>query len=428
MKKSLILKGLSIVCSTLLIGYNVSFTYAIDNSLVDMSIEKSSSSGNAQWIQDGKVVYPVTQLDAEWSSFYLTSERVDACQIPQYIIESMTTSQLLQAVIDYPMYATLYMYDDMQTGYKKLLEYCNALKALLERENCRETVIENYIRYAIPEKRARDWSSIFDVNNPEKGFDTITQNDELYSDVVKDAMTVYAMDMMELILAEFSSEECNMSRIEEKEIIDVVVNKSIDKNNSELYEENNPYTYFDIACDVINNNPSASVMSVSSNMVMLKSPGGEPFWVEKCDKYTNGTSIDWVSYVKSIPGAKWVASTDYPFNCHSYAWLSKRYPSNYKYYVLAKVPSALYDDPKYTKYNNSPVADGDIAFWNNSQHSGIVVDKTMQPVRDADDGRVLSQYPLSPKIMSKWGGGPIVLHYLNAYEGFSCGVTYYHFK
>ncbi len=110
------------------------------------------------WMQNGKIIYPVTPTDEIWQSLCTTTERVDACRI----LEEMTTLQLLLAAIDYPMSGPLYMYSDMETGFEVLTEYCGALEELLSRSDCMETVTEYYLDFDIPENKIVDWSLIID--------------------------------------------------------------------------------------------------------------------------------------------------------------------------------------------------------------------------------------------------------------------------
>ena len=65
----------------------------------------------------------------------------------------MTTYDLLRAVEQYPLLGTMYMYTDMQEGFEVLVSQCNALKELLEREDCLSTVMREYQSYEIPEKK-----------------------------------------------------------------------------------------------------------------------------------------------------------------------------------------------------------------------------------------------------------------------------------
>ena len=47
--------------------------------------------------------FPVTQNDSEWAEFTTKQEMLDVCQIPQDKLESMTTTALLETVLDYPL-------------------------------------------------------------------------------------------------------------------------------------------------------------------------------------------------------------------------------------------------------------------------------------------------------------------------------------
>lgn len=393
------------ICMVIMLLFNMVITF--ENSYEVVGSDDISNG----WLQGDVIVYPVTIIDDEWKKLITTTEQIEACQIPRNIIEGLTTEQLLQAVIDYPLSGTLYYDIDMNIAFQNMIERCDALSELLMREDCIEVVIKKYEDYKIPEKRVKDWSDIIDEEDPAVGGNKIIENKELLKLALIDARKIYAIDIMEMIMA-YKLEDMNMEG--EIHVIDTIVEKTNIKENSELYSNNNQATFFDAVCVETNEKETRA----ATNKVTLESPSGYKFTVTKSTINKNCDYATWAANVAAVEGATMVSIAEVDFNCHSYAWLSGLYPEGYKHYILETVPEQLYDDPKYKKYKD-PTYNGDIVYWNNSRHSGILTNKTLRPI-STNDKRV------SPLIISKWGGGPIVQHYLNYEFGLESGVTYFH--
>ena len=368
------------------------------------------------WMQDGKIIYPVTPIDEMWQSLFTTTERVDACRIPDEILDKMTTLQLLLAAIDYPMSGTLYMYSDMETGFEVLTEYCGALEELLSRADCMKTVKEYYVNYNIPENKIVDWSRIIDEDDPAEGANAIINDPELLELATADYRIMYAIDLMEMIMA---SKTLELDSAGQEQLINIILDKKEDKDCSELFEKTDDCTYLNVVCEQIDADGTTVFMSSSNDVtVTLRSPSGNTFTVRKNNNTQTCDYEVWAPIVAQTPGAVMVTVASKAFNCHSYAWLSDLYPNDYTKYWLDLVPSALYNDPAYKKEKN-PLHNGEIVHWESSRHSGRLYGTDIYQV-PGSGGKI------SPKILSKWSNGPMVLHYINAYEGFECGVTYYY--
>lgn len=206
------------ICMVIMLLFNMVITF--ENSYEVVGSDDISNG----WLQGDVIVYPVTIIDDEWKKLITTTEQIEACQIPRNIIEGLTTEQLLQAVIDYPLSGTLYYDIDMNIAFQNMIERCDALSELLMREDCIEVVIKKYEDYKIPEKRVKDWSDIIDEEDPAVGGNKIIENKELLKLALIDARKIYAIDIMEMIMA-YKLEDMNMEG--EIHVIDTIVEKLI---------------------------------------------------------------------------------------------------------------------------------------------------------------------------------------------------------
>lgn len=52
---------------------------------------------------DGKYTYPITQYDKEWGDYPTVEEKYALCYIPKKILNTITTQELLELVLDCPL-------------------------------------------------------------------------------------------------------------------------------------------------------------------------------------------------------------------------------------------------------------------------------------------------------------------------------------
>lgn len=86
-------------------------------------------------------IYPVQPDDPEWAALTSASEMLAACRVPAEVIDALSTPQLVEAVLDYPMRIYIILFDDYQTGLEVLEGQCDALAALMEREDAASAIV-----------------------------------------------------------------------------------------------------------------------------------------------------------------------------------------------------------------------------------------------------------------------------------------------
>ena len=85
-------------------------------------------------------IYPVQPDDPKWAELTSASEMLAACRVPAEVIGALSTPQLVEAVLDYPMRIYILLFDDYQTGLEVLEGQCDALVALMEREDAASAI------------------------------------------------------------------------------------------------------------------------------------------------------------------------------------------------------------------------------------------------------------------------------------------------
>ena len=89
--------------------------------------------------------YPVRPGTAEWASLENHQDKVDACQIPEDILSSMSTEELVQTVIAYPLNIDMFAYDNTTTGFEVVASHFNGLQELQSRSDSVSELIDLYL-------------------------------------------------------------------------------------------------------------------------------------------------------------------------------------------------------------------------------------------------------------------------------------------
>lgn len=109
----------------------------------------SSGDPDRPWFANpGDAVYEYSVTPerdpARWAALMSAGQAVAALQIPRRQLRSMTTSELLAAVLDYPLLGNFQAYDSPQEGLVTLTRESAALGELLRREDTPRVVVEAY--------------------------------------------------------------------------------------------------------------------------------------------------------------------------------------------------------------------------------------------------------------------------------------------
>ncbi len=88
--------------------------------------------------------FPVKPGTNEWRQFQTHDEMIRHCQIPDSIISSMSTKDLLESYLNYPLIMDMFAYDNLKDGFDKTNNTLNCFQILLKREDIGKIIIEKY--------------------------------------------------------------------------------------------------------------------------------------------------------------------------------------------------------------------------------------------------------------------------------------------
>jgi hypothetical protein len=90
--------------------------------------------------------FPVKPGSEEWKAFQSSEEMVNACQIPYNILTFISTEELLNICLRYPLFLDIHFANNLQDGNNYIISSFNGLKTLFERKDCLEVLLNFYLR------------------------------------------------------------------------------------------------------------------------------------------------------------------------------------------------------------------------------------------------------------------------------------------
>lgn len=379
--------------------------------------------GTKKWKKvNGKYQYPVTPYDKEWGNYILNEEMYTACQIPQEILDRLTTEELLELVLDCPQLIDIYSYDSIEEGVKLLAERFNGMNALLTREDCLAVVSRYYLEYKIPEKQQLDYDALLPGDDPD--YYTIVNNEELMRKAEEDAKVMLTLNLCEAVI-EIASDENKMSVQEKQTVTKLILQKNQEKAESECVE--GPSTEVEKEDSLLNecravisgSATSKTIKSNTSRRSASKSTSGSFKLADggivnytipaNSDKIPDSEIAQYLNkysqiHLKNGDNAVTTAGGGgtKAYNCYNFAWLKKYDPANlWKKCVISNDSS--FKNYKYFTHANSPSSAGWVG--SGKGHAVYVVKKEVSYV----DSR--NQLISAPLVKSKWGAnGPLLQH------------------
>lgn len=116
--------------------------YKIMWIIIVMSFIISGCENKAQ-VSESEFEYPISPDKEEWSQ-YDHAEKVEMLNIDQAVLDDMQTDELLEVVLEYPLFSDMYYHGGYQRGFEIMSEHFNGLQELLGREDAAECLIKKH--------------------------------------------------------------------------------------------------------------------------------------------------------------------------------------------------------------------------------------------------------------------------------------------
>ncbi len=156
--------------------------------------------------------FPVKPGMEEWKSLKNSYEKINSCQIPNDVLPVLSTEQLVEICLRYPLLLDIMAFNNILDGFEKYKSDFNGFRELIKRKDATSILIQKY-KETNPLAINKDWSSF--------------------------EMIDYAIriSMMELILSDIQMLS-KLEHIEKKDLMMEYNLKKIQKNiRIELYQD-----------------------------------------------------------------------------------------------------------------------------------------------------------------------------------------------
>lgn len=80
-------------------------------------------------------IYPILPRTEAWNRMSTLDEKIAACYVDEDLMKNMTTSALLETVLNYPLLVNIYAFDTIETGIESVSSYFKGIEILKQRED-----------------------------------------------------------------------------------------------------------------------------------------------------------------------------------------------------------------------------------------------------------------------------------------------------
>lgn len=399
----------------LLAGLCVTFFSFLWSSLV-----YAEESSYESWIDEqGAYVFPITPNSEEWNTLGTAEEMREATQIPEELLQMMSTKELIIMIENYPLLCDLYAYGSLQEGYERIKAQFNGIEELLLRSDSYLELLAAYHDFVIPKVQKIDYDEILSADEYVNEINALVQDKQFCEWILEDGKIHGSLDILEMLLLDILKQKGESAEA----FVEVYCAKLEEKNGSEYFDNvdaalllNTLISEESVLAEAFGIEGMPQPQSTRASTYTVYTPNGTAV---SCTYNTNVSYVDASVYSSQLVTyhASLVSVASQTFNCHSFAWLQSLYPNVYQYLWMNNT-TAFIADPNYKK-ENSPSAAGHIATW--STHSAIVtVPSSNNPYNN---------YIPEPYLTSKWGNGPIVAHYQSLCPYYSnAGSIHYYYR
>jgi hypothetical protein len=88
--------------------------------------------------------YPVKPGTEEWENFKSATEMLESCQIPNTVLTALSTEDLTDICLNYPLLYDVFAFTKKNEGFNKIFNDFNGLRELYARKNSADELLKRY--------------------------------------------------------------------------------------------------------------------------------------------------------------------------------------------------------------------------------------------------------------------------------------------
>lgn len=271
--------------------------------------------------------FPVKPGSNEWKNLSSKEEKLKLTQIPENDLKNLSTSDLIETVLNYPLISDLFVFDSYEQGFKAVSSNFNGLSELVKREDAGTHLIQAYSELKSSQKKKK----------------------------VSDETRIKLM-VLEILLTQ--NEFASKLTPEELESFHAETKNKIEDHVS-------------IAATQYVTTPNGTKVEVMQLGEQLSSS----------DKTAIANMIK-----ASYPNAVLLSPATTNYNCHSYAWYSQSTSNTY----WMNDPSAYWTDGSYKRTTNPGVGNKIYYSTSGNEHTGVITSRVAGPPSNGDMAALLT--------------------------------------
>lgn len=113
--------------------------------IITVNFNASSISAQTDNIKHSdSYIFPITAGTPKWKSLGSHVEMLEVCQVPENILNDMSTEGLIETCLSYPLLGDMLAFNNLQQGFEKVVSGFNGLRELLNRQNAGVKLLDRY--------------------------------------------------------------------------------------------------------------------------------------------------------------------------------------------------------------------------------------------------------------------------------------------
>jgi len=330
--------------------------------------------------------YPVKPGSEEWSKLKTEADRFAVLQIPENLLKTMNTHDLVVTCLNYPGMVLFGVYNDMQKGMEHLIKNFNGLQELMQRTDAPAELLSVYKQMNSSKLKLLSRS----IEQSSWSIRRIYFELLLTQDCVIDKMS----DAERSLLMEEARNRLyhKIDNSEEYSVMDyqpslMIVEKNLKKTVGKSSVKSN---------DPLDQLVAESLMSLNleKTQTTIYTPNGTPITVEKLvsGDLTSDQKLQMKNELLNRYNNRiiYVSEATWSFNCHAYAWYLSEGKTDKVWIGTFEVPR-FWEDGSYIPASSS--SESSKVYFPLDDHSAIMT---------TYNGFILYK--------SKWGNGPVFIH------------------
>jgi len=311
--------------------------------------------------------YPAKPGTEEWIELGRKTNRLEACQIPEDVLNSMTTEALALTVVDYPYLSDIFVFNNPQEGLEYIRMNFNGLDTLLKRKDGAQTLLKMYKKTKAKHQVDKDDYKAF----------------------------IERLKIESLLIRKEMKNQIKDERIDTDEVYQSMIMGAAYSVGSGYSKDGAKYSPKTITT------PNGSEVSAFSVLIF------DAFSYTDLQAYKDNIE-------SRYPSTTFISDATQNYNCHSYAWYSQNSSTNK---IWLNDPSMFWQDGSY-EMTIRPTVSNRVYYY--TDHSAIVKGTLYYPGSTNVD-------PTKINVISKWGHECLIEHTIDAspYYFPSVGLRYY---